>query len=104
RRGIIADALLEGERVQVFLVPEDSVSAAREAFDHYRSYLQAEGKDIHLEEKPDRASIKAVDPLYGGVFVEQSGSYIIGAIRMKEPSSAIKLIEQLRGRLGGGKG
>jgi hypothetical protein len=46
----------------------------------------------------------AVDPLYGGVFVEQSGSYIIGAIRMKEPSAAIKLIEQLRERLGGGKG
>ena len=104
RRGIIADALLEGERVQVFLVTEDSVSAAREVFDHYRSYLQAEGKDIRLQEKRDYVSIMAVDPLYGGVFVEQSGSYIIGAIRMKEPSAAIKLIEQLRERLGGGKG
>ncbi|MGD1151305.1 MAG: DUF6599 family protein [Syntrophales bacterium] len=103
RRGIIADALLEGERVQVFLVTEDSVSAAREVFDRYRSYLQAEGKDIRLQEKRDYVSIMAVDPLYGGVFVEQSGSYIIGAIRMKEPSAAIKLIEQLRERLGGGK-
>jgi hypothetical protein len=103
RRGIIADALLKGERVQVFLVPEDSVSAAREVFDRYRSYLEAEGKDIRLQEKPDHVSIEAVDPLYGGVFVEQSGRYIIGVVRLKEPSSATKLIEQLRERLGGGK-
>ena len=104
RRGIIADALLPGERVQVFLVTEDSVSAAREVFDRYRSYLEAEGKDIRLQEKPDYVSIEAVDPLYGGVIVEQSGRYIIGAVRLKEPSSARKLIEQLRERLGGGKG
>jgi hypothetical protein len=102
-RGIIADALLEGELVQVFLVPEDSVSAARAAFDHYRSYLKGEGKNIQLQEGRDYVSIKAVDPLYGGVFVEQSDRYIIGAVRLKEPSSATRLIEQLRKRLGGGK-
>jgi hypothetical protein len=104
RRGITADALLPGERVQVFLVPEDSVSAAREVFDRYRSYLKAEGKNIQLQEKRGYVSMMAVDPLYGGVFVEQSGRYIIGALRLKEPSSAAKLIQQLRERLGGGKG
>jgi hypothetical protein len=103
RRGIIADALLESEGAQVFLVPEASVSAARETFDHYRSYLKAEGKNIQLQEKRDYVSITAVDPLYGSVFVEQSGCYIIGAVRLKEFSSATKLIEQLRERLRGGK-
>jgi hypothetical protein len=103
RRGMIADALLEGERAQVFLVPEDSVSAAREAFDRYHSYLKAEGKKVQLQEGRDYVTMVAVDPLYGGVFVERSGRYIIGAVRLKEPSSAAKLIEQLRERLGGGK-
>lgn len=103
RRGIIADALLPGERVQVFLVPEDSDSAAREAFDHYRSYLKAEGKNVQLQVERNYVSIMAFDPLYGGVLVEQSGRYIIGAVRLKEPSSAAKLIEQLRERLSGGK-
>jgi hypothetical protein len=103
RRGIIADALLEGERAQVFLVPEDSVSAAREAFDRYHSYLKAEGEKVQLQEGRDYVTMVAVDPLYGGVFVERSGRYIIGAVRLKEPSSAVKLIEQLRERLGGGK-
>jgi hypothetical protein len=103
RRGVIADALLQGERVQVFLVPEDSVAAAREAFDHYRSYLKAEGKNIQPQGELNYVSIVAVDPLYGGVLVEQSGRYVIGAVRLKEPSSASKLIQQLRERLGGGK-
>ncbi|MGA3207721.1 MAG: DUF6599 family protein [Syntrophales bacterium] len=103
RRGITADALLEDERVQVFLVLEDSVFAAREAFDHYHSYLKEEGKNMQLQEKRDYVSITAIDPLYGGVFVEQSGRYIIGVVRLKEPSSATKLIEQLRKRIGGGK-
>jgi len=103
RRGIIADALLKGERVQVFLVPEDSASAAREAIDRYLSYLKAEGKNIQLREERDYVSFMAFDPLYGGVLVQQSGRYIIGAARLKVPSSATKLIEQLRERLGGGK-
>ena len=103
RRGIIADALLTGERVQVFLVPEDSVDAAREAFDHYHSYLKAEGKNIQPQGGRNYVSIAAVDPLYGEVFVEQSGRYVIGAVRLKKSSSAKKLIEQLRERLVGGK-
>jgi hypothetical protein len=103
QRGIIADALLKGERVQVFLVPEDSASAAREAIDRYLSYLKAEGKNIQLREERDYVSFMAFDPLYGGVLVQQSGHYIIGAARLKVPSSATKLIEQLRERLGGGK-
>ncbi len=102
RRGIIADALLAGERAQVFLVPEDSISAAKEAFDQYRSYLKAEGKNMQLQEGRDYATMAAIDPLYGGVLVERLGRYIIGAIRLKEPSSAARLIEQLRERLGGG--
>jgi hypothetical protein len=84
-------------------VPEDSVSAARETFDRYSSYLNAEGKNVQLRDGRDYVSISAVDPLYGGVVVQQSGRYIIGAVRLKEPSAAAKLIEQLRARLGGGK-
>ncbi len=102
RRGIIADAILPGERFQIFLVPEDSVSAAREAFDQYRSYLTAEGKDIQPQGERNYVSIAAVDPLYGEVLVEQSGHYVIGAVRLRKSSSAKKIIEQLRERLGGG--
>ena len=99
RRGIIADAMLGGERVQVFMVFERSPDAARKAFDDYRSYLKAEGQEMNVTGTTNRISLTAVDPLYRGVFVEQSGPYLIGAIRMKEASAAKPIVEQLRERL-----
>jgi hypothetical protein len=99
RRGMITDAILGGERVQVFVVLENSPHAARKAFDDYRSYLKAEGQEMNVTGTTDRMSLTAVDPLYRGVFVEQSGPYLIGAIRMKEASAANPIVQQLRERL-----
>jgi hypothetical protein len=99
RRGITAAATVQGERVQVLVVPEDSQDGARKAFDRYCAYLKAEGKDLHLTEKPDKKIVKAFDPLYGGVFLIQSGRYIVGAVRMKDPAAADQLVEQLQGRI-----
>ena len=99
RRGMIADAMLGGERVQVFVVFENSPDAARKAFDDYRSYLKAEGQEMNATGTTGRISLTAVDPLYRGVFVEQSGPYLIGVIRMKEASAAKPIVEKLRERL-----
>ncbi len=99
RRGMIADVILGGEPVQVFVVFENSTDAARKAFDDYRSYLKTEGKEMSVIKAIDRISLTAVDPLYRGVFVEQSGPYLIGAIRMNEASAAKPIVEQLRERL-----
>jgi len=101
-RGVIADAILEGKRIQVFMTYEDSKDAARRAFDQYRSYLKTEGRDIRSSHTPGRIYISGIDPLYGGVFVQQSGRYIIGAVRMKDTSHAKQLIEQIQKRLIGG--
>jgi hypothetical protein len=99
RRGMIADVILGGERVQAFAVFENSPEAARKAFDDYRSYLKAEGQEMNVTETTDRISLTAIDPLYRGVFVEQSGPNLIGAIRMKEASTAKPIVDQLRKRL-----
>ncbi|HUH67100.1 MAG TPA: DUF6599 family protein [Syntrophales bacterium] len=96
RRGITADAVLGGESFQVFMIPEDSVSAARDVLDRYRSYLNAEGKKVHFKED----TVTGTDPLFGGVFVKQTGSYVIGAVRIKNPATAAALILRLQARLG----
>ncbi len=100
RRGLIADAAQGGERMQVFLVPEDSPDGARETLDRYRAYLKAEGREFAAG-PPGRNALSAVDPLYGGVFVEQAGSCLIGAVRAKDPGAARQLVDELRRRLGG---
>ena len=95
-RGMIADVILGGERVQVFVVFENSTDAARKALDDYRSYLKVEGQEVNVTKTTDRISMTAIDPLYKSVFVEQSGPYLIGAIRMKKAADAKPIVEQLR--------
>ena len=89
-RGFIADAALDSGQVQVFLVPERTPDAARLALAQYRSYLKAPGTGV----------LESVDPLYGGVVVEQEGRYLIGVVRAKDARQAKQLIGQVRGRLG----
>ncbi len=104
RRGLMADAIVEGKTVQIFIVLEDSRDAARKAFDQYRSYLKTSKKDIPVTEMPDRIFLKAVDPLYGNVFVEQAGQYVFGVVRAKDSSLAMPLVKQLRKNLCGSQG
>lgn len=99
-RGLIADALLNGALVQLFLLPERSPEAAREAFSQYRAYLKQSGIDGRVTEAQGRTLLEAIDPLYGTVLVEQAGRHLIGAVRVKDSSAARQLIEQLRTRVG----
>jgi hypothetical protein len=100
RHGITADAVVGGERTQVFVVIEDSAAAARKAFDAYHASLKESGKIIASTDSGGRPSIAASDPLYRGVYIEQSGRYLIGAIRLKDPSTAKPLVEAIQARLG----
>ena len=99
RRGIVADATLKDGQVQLFLVPEESPEAARRAFDRYRSYLEASGKNTRVTGPAERVSLSAIDPLYGNVFMEQEGRFLVGAIRIKDIPSAKQLVELLRQRV-----
>ncbi len=100
RRGLIAEALLNGVPVQVFLVPEQSRDAARKTFDQYRTYLKLSGSDVRVTEARGRILLEAIDPLYGTVLVEQAGRHLIGAVRVNDGMAAKQLIEQLRSRVG----
>jgi len=99
RRGFIADAVLKGEEMQVFIVLEDSRDASRKAFEQYSENLKTSGIDVHVIETDGQISLNAVDPLYGNVFVEQVGRYLIGSVRFKNTSAAKQLVDQIRKRI-----
>ena len=104
RRGLMADAVADGGPMQLFMVPEDSRDAASRSFARYRSYLKDSGTDIPAAGVPGRESLTAVDPLYGNVHIAQEGRFIVGAVRFKDPAAAKRLVDQLRGRVGGKQG
>lgn len=99
RRGLMADALLKGEPVQLFLMPEDSPERARTAFEQYRAYLKGAGEEPKGSGTPDRPVLTGTDPLYGTVVVTRSGRFVAGAVRVKDAAVARQLVEQLRARV-----
>jgi len=99
-RGIIADALVGKDEAQVFLVPESSPDSARAAFDRYHTALKAGSTGVQVSGSPGRMALEAVDPLYGNVVVQQSGRFLVGAVRVKDRAAAKQLVEQVLVRTG----
>jgi hypothetical protein len=99
RRGMIADAVTAGAPMRVFVVSEESAASARKAFDAYRSYLAEEGQGIRISGTQDRMILTAVDALYGDVFMEQSGRYLIGVLKVKDKDAAKRLVDQLKEKM-----
>jgi hypothetical protein len=100
RQGLIAEAFVNGEQLQVFVVPEQTRETARKTFDEYCSYLKQSKSDTLITREQGRPSLEALDPLYGKVYVEQAGRFVIGAIRVKDGAAAKQLVEQVRKRIG----
>ncbi len=100
RRGLTAEAFVSGEPLQVFVVTEPTQEAARKTFDAYCSYLKQSKSDASIARDQGRSSLEAFDPLYGKVYVEQSGRFVIGAIRVKDSGTARQLVKQVRERIG----
>jgi hypothetical protein len=98
RRGLTAEASPGGERTQLFVVIEESPAGARKAFDQYMASLKESGRDARLTGTGERVSLDGSDPLYGKVVVEQSGRYLIGAIRLQDPAAMKPVIEELKNR------
>ena len=100
RRGLIADAVLGKDEAQVFLVLETTAEAARAAVDRYQTYLKAGGSNVQMTVAPNQASLKANDPLYGAVVVQQSGRFLAGVARVEDRTAAKQLVEQVLARTG----
>jgi hypothetical protein len=98
RRGLIADAVLGKDEVQVFVVLETTAESARAAFDRYQAYLKTGGSGVRVAESTSRMSMEAIDPLYGAVVVQQAGRFLAGAVRIKDRPAATQLVEQVLAR------
>ena len=103
RRGLIADALTSHDKGQVFLVIEQTPEAAHAAMERYFAYLTASGTESQVERQKGGRSLTALDPLYGTVYVDEAGRYLIGAIRFKRAASAQQVVDQVKSRAAGEK-
>jgi hypothetical protein len=77
-RGFMADAVVAGATLQLFLLPGPSPAATGAAFDRYRAQLG------QVQSGPGGAAalfLEGLDPLYGPVMLLRRGSCLAGALR-----------------------
>lgn len=96
RKGLIADATLDGEPLRVFVILDESVKASGHTFDQYTRYLKESGVQPQISKDTRGITLIAQDPLYKGVIMRQTGSYLLGAINLKDPVKAASLIDRLQ--------
>jgi hypothetical protein len=85
KRGLTADARLEGLPVKVFVIIGVTTKDALDIFDKYRAYLKEKGNTPQIHKGSDGVTLVAQDPLYKGVLVRQSGRHVFGITNLKTP-------------------
>jgi hypothetical protein len=85
KRGLTADARLDGKPVKVFVIIGETAKDAADIFDTYRAYLKEKGGSPQLHKGADGITLVAQDPLYKGVLVRQSGRHVFGIANLKTP-------------------
>jgi hypothetical protein len=98
KKGLTADAKLDDNVVRIFVVLEDSPASAIRAFDEYKAYLEKSKAEFSVKTDGNVATIIARDPLYRGLVLTQSGSYLVGAAKLATPEGAIPIIKKIQSR------
>lgn len=94
-RGIMADAVVDGANLQIFLLQGTTVESATAAFDSYRSQVT----QAKIESGVYGAKfLEGIDPLYGPVIVLTNGSCLAGALKFSGKNDIRALLENLCNR------
>ena len=98
RKGLTAQALLDGRPVRIFVLLEGSMEGARQTAQVYEKALKEKG--VALKKQPESSAeiLCARDPLYGGLCLQPFGSYVLGVADLPDPARGLPLIRQLQNR------
>ena len=91
-RGVMADAVVEGGDLQMFLLLGTTAESAAAALQRFRAQipagkLEAAGKDAQF--------LEGADPLYGPVTVLRKGPCLAGALRFSEKKGIRAFLESI---------
>jgi len=104
KRGLTAEAGIGASPVKVIVVFLDSGRGVEEAVDRYIKYLEEAGIRARITKEDDAITLKAADPLYKGVMLRTSGSYLYGVTNLDNPDRGMALVNVLQARIAGPQG
>jgi hypothetical protein len=99
KKGLTADAKLDGNVIRIFVILEDSPESSGKAFNEYKAYLEKSGAEFSVSKDSTFPTITARDPLYKGLALMHAGNYLLGAAKLIDPVSAIPMIKKIQSRI-----
>ena len=96
KKGLTADAKLDGNVIRIFVVLEDSPESSSRAFGEYKAYLEKSGAEFSVSKDSTFQTIIARDPLYKGLAIMHAGKYLLGAAKLADPARAIPMIKKMQ--------
>ncbi len=98
-KGLTADVMLSSGQVKAFVVLRDSPDGMERTIDAYTKYLRDSKAALEVSRNGRGTIIRATDPLFKGVVLQQSGRYGVGVAGLKNPHEADELVDRLISRL-----
>jgi hypothetical protein len=99
KKGLTAKATMDGKSVRIFVILGESGKDALDMITRYADYLKDAGVVPQFKKDAKNISLLALDPLYKGFVIRQSGRYLIGAANLTDPAEGIPFIEQIQARI-----
>jgi hypothetical protein len=98
KKGLTAQALLDGRSVRIFVLLEGSSEGTRHTAQAYEKALKEKGVALKKEPESSGEILFAHDPLYGGLCLQSFEKYVLGVADLPDPSQGLSLIRQLQDR------
>jgi hypothetical protein len=99
KKGLTARANIDGESARIFVVFNESEKDALDTIARYIDYLKKAGVEPQFRKNTKDISLLALDPLYKGFVIRQSGRYLIGVTNLTDPARGITFIDQIQLRI-----
>jgi len=98
-RGLTGEVMIGKAPAKSVVMLAESEEAASHIFTEYVKYLRESKAVPQVSGEKGGAVLHAIDPLYKGVVLQQSGKYVVGVVGLKEPRGGDALVAQLLKRL-----
>ena len=93
KRGIMADAVIDGSSVRIFKLLDTDVDSAAKVFEGY--YTQLDGPKAATVESGGINLLQGLDPFYGKIMLLQRRSCLSGAFKFSSSENTIKLLRKV---------
>jgi len=98
-KGFTGEVMIGKTRAKSILILAESQTATAKIFTEYEKYLKESKASPQVSNEKGDAVLHAIDPLYKGVVLRQSGQYVVGVVGLANPHDGDAIVAQLVKRL-----